>query len=103
MKHYSGCSYNQVKTHHDEYENMTLEQAIKEFGELEDFEKINKKDKMTWSSPVDFRGPRLFSFDNGKHVYNVFGGGKIELTDEQLATFRKENATMYKLYLANKE
>ncbi len=81
---------------------MTHKEAVKKFGKLERWRKGRGK-IMSWTSPIDTIGVHLFSFDGGKTVHSVFGGGKNELTEEQLEIFRKENSTMARLYISNKE
>ncbi len=78
---------------------MTYEEAIREYGELEEWDKLHEDDVMSWTSPIDTIGPRLFSFDDGRNVYNVYGGGPCELTPEQIAIFKKESSTLADLYL----
>ncbi len=78
---------------------MAYEEAIKEYGELEEWYKHRKTDVMSWTGPIDAIGPILFSFDDGRTVHNVYGGGPCELTPEQIAIFQKENPTLADLYL----
>ncbi len=80
----------------------TYEEAVKKFGELTEFEPLSQGDIMQWSSPVGVKGTVLFSFDKGEHIYCVFGGGKNELTQKQIAIFRRENKLMCDIYLENK-
>ncbi len=82
---------------------MTYLEAEKEYGELQEIPKESDDEKMSWFSPIDSMGVTLFSFDNGKTLHNVFGGGKNSLTSKEIEIFRKENPDMAKLYLANKE
>ncbi len=82
---------------------MTFEEAEKEYGELQEIPKESDDELMSWFSPIDSMGVTLFSFDNGKTLHNVFGGGKNTLTEEQIEIFKKENPDMAELYIANKE
>ncbi len=82
---------------------MTFEEVEKEYGELQEIPKESDDEKMSWFAPYDEKGAMLFSFDDGKNLFSVFGGGKNELTREQIEIFKKENPDMAELYIANKE
>ncbi len=61
---------------------MTFEEAEKEFGALEELEKEDENEVMSWYAPYDEKGAVLFSFDDEKSLFSVFRGAKNELTEE---------------------
>ncbi len=82
---------------------MTYSEAEKEFGQLVELERYDENEVMSWYAPKDTIGVILFSFDNGKNLFSVFGGRKNPLTKEQIEIFRKENPDLAKQYFANKK
>ncbi len=66
---------------------ISVEEARKEYGELENFYKQRKGDTIWWTAPVGYKMV-FFSFDR-KTLYMQFG--HTSLTPEQKETFYREN------------
>ncbi len=81
---------------------MTLKEAIAEYGELDEWEK-EPGHKMSWSGEKGAFGAILFSFDDGKTVYNVYGIQKEKITKEESEIFWRENPTLARLFQGHPE
>ena len=64
--------------------------------EIEDFHKVNKSDKIWWTSKIDCIGCHLFTFDK-KKIYSVFPACANDLSEEEADILRKENPIMARL------
>ncbi|MCD8287622.1 MAG: hypothetical protein LUC18_02130 [Porphyromonadaceae bacterium] len=75
---------------------MTIEEAEKEYGKLDKFDRLSKKSRVWRTAPVDCIGIHFFSFDR-KHLYNVFSDIPNELTPEQKRIFAEDEPFWAKL------
>ncbi|MCD8303050.1 MAG: hypothetical protein LUC44_08565 [Prevotellaceae bacterium] len=69
---------------------ISIEDARKKFGEIEDFYKREEGDIIWWTAPVGTIGVILFSFDK-KTLFNIYPDVPDNLSDEQLRVFCREN------------
>ncbi len=68
---------------------MSYEEAVKEYGQLWDFQKKSRKSKVYWTAPAgECIGVMLFSLDK-KNIYNLFYDFPHNLTDEEVKIFCK--------------
>ncbi|HBJ76805.1 MAG TPA: hypothetical protein DDY68_03000 [Porphyromonadaceae bacterium] len=66
-------------------------------GQLSDFYKNNKKDKVFWVDHIGYIGEFLFSFDK-KKIYNLFKDYPHNLTKQEKEIFDKENPYWKKFF-----
>lgn len=82
---------------------MTIEEAIKEYGDLEDFYKENEDDTMFWTGPVNVqKGVFLFTFDR-KNIYDFFTDFPDKLNDEEIKIFCNENKSLINHFVSFKK
>ncbi|MCD8287272.1 MAG: hypothetical protein LUC18_00290 [Porphyromonadaceae bacterium] len=75
---------------------MTIEEAEKKYGKLEEFDSRDENSRVWRTAPVDSIGIMFFTFDK-KHLYNLFSDIPNELTPEQKKIFAEDEPMWAKL------